>query len=331
MTTTVQKTVGALATQSIEIYLRRVESYEKPVLQDRDPENLHQMRVNLRRLRTVIQVFSPGIILPKAGREPQVAAIARKLSQLRDLDVIAAILREQYSPDLPAIERDQLKVAFDYLAKHRKKAYKRVKATLKGDRYQTLKTSLHQWVLNPDCNSTARLSIDIVLADLTLPLISHLWLHPGWLVEVKSIQGQFIPNTQLSVEDMDALAITHSEVLHNLRKQVKRVRYQLKLVSELYGDRLKEHLSKIADLQAVLGTMQDTNVMGDFVDHVLPDWEKRLPTLKALLANSRHRAWQQWQPLQQYYLELKNREALRQLLMNPEVDANVCETSNQRY
>ena len=330
MATTVQKTVGALATQAIETYLQKAESYEKPVIKDRDPENLHQMRISLRRLRTVMQVFAPGIFLPKAGSESQVSAISRHLGKLRDLDVIAAVLQEQYLPDLPHIERDILSIVFNYLKKKRKKAYKQTKSTLKSNRYKAFKTSLYQWVLNPDCNQTARLEIDTVLPDLTLPLVSHLWLHPGWLVEVKSMTGKLKPDTHLSADEVDIAVATHSDTLHSLRKQVKRVRYQLRVVSAFYGDRLKEDLANLSDLQDTLGTLQDTLVMKDFLHQAMPKWETKLPTLKALLKDSRHRAWQQWQTLQQHYLTPKHRETLRQLLMHPGADDFLPETNSKK-
>ena len=48
MKTAPNKTVGMLAAEAIETFLRAAESYETETLKDQDPENLHQMRVNLR-------------------------------------------------------------------------------------------------------------------------------------------------------------------------------------------------------------------------------------------------------------------------------------------
>jgi len=317
MTPTVHKTVSALATDAIAKYLNKAEKYEKSVVKNRNPEDLHQMRVNLRRLRTVMQVFAPSICLPRAGNEPIVGAIARRLGKLRDLDVIAAALQEHYAPDLPEAERETLAVVLDDLAKQRKKGQKKVKSALKGDRYQDLKASLQDWILNPDCNYTARLDIDQVLPDLTLPLLSRLWLHPGWLIGTKLTKGQPKPDTHLSTATVEAIAEEEGEILHSLRKQVKRVRYQLKVVSEFYGDRLEADLTRLADLQEGLGAIQDSHVMGAFLDDALPDWKTRMPTLKALLADSLHRAWKQWQTLQRHYLDFQKRDDLRQLLMHP--------------
>ncbi|MEM9003778.1 MAG: CHAD domain-containing protein [Cyanobacteria bacterium P01_F01_bin.86] len=322
MTTSTQRTVGALATQALATYLQRVERYEKSVIKDRDPEDLHQMRVNLRKLRTVMQVFAPGICLPKAGRESQVATITRDLGKLRDLDVILATLREQYLPDLPEKERTRLQIVLNSLLKKRKKLYKQTKSTLKGDRYQGLKKSLHQWTAHPKYQEIANLDIEITLPDLTLPLTSCLWLHPGWWINVNQSEGKFKLETSLKAAATDAVIADHSDTLHSLRKQIKRVRYQLRLVSRFYGDRLNEDVAKLAQLQEALGTLQDSLVMDDILCEILPDWQTQLPTLKALFIHSRHQAWKQWQKLQQYYLEPQNRKALRQQLIQPAWDDN---------
>lgn len=320
MKTAMQKSVGALASEAVEAYLSKAESYEKAVIKDCDPENLHQMRVNFRRLRTVMQVFSPSIKLPKAGNEAKVAGVARCLGSLRDLDVITETLREQYAPDLPDEERETLETVFSYLAKKRQKAYKQVKSELKGDRYDNLKSSLHGWSLTPRCNETARLDINAVLPDLTMPLVSLLWLHPGWLVGVKETKGVLKPDTRMSTETVDDLVAEYNETLHSFRKQVKRVRYQLKFVSPFYGDRLDAELTRLSELQDLMGHLQDSFVMAEFLQKALPKWETTMPTLKALLADSRHRAWKQWQTYQQHYLDPKNRETLRQILLTPGVE-----------
>ncbi|MGF1524350.1 MAG: CHAD domain-containing protein [Leptolyngbyaceae cyanobacterium] len=312
------KTVSTFTTHAVKRYLKRAERYEKTVIHDRNPEDLHQMRVNLRKLRTVIQVFAPGICLPQSGREPQIAAISRKLGKLRDLDVIRATLQKQYLPDLPDKERKTLAAILEGLSKRRKKLVKKTKSTLRSDRYQAIKKSLYQWTSHPIHSNIVILNMDVILPDLTLPSMSRLWLHPGWLVRVKQAGNKLKPEEDLSPSEVDGLVADQGKILHSLRKLVKRVRYQLRLISEFYGDCFEDDLVKLTALQEVLGSLQDSRVMEDFLDQVCPDWQTSLPTLKALLAHNRHRAWQQWQELQRYYLEPQNRDSLRQCLIQPE-------------
>jgi CHAD domain-containing protein len=303
-----------LATTAIRTYFSKMARSQKAVLKDRDPEDLHQMRVGLRRLRTAMQVFEPVLVLPKAAQEPQVAAVGRKLGRLRDLDVISDLL-QQYLPGLPAAEEQALKPGWRYLRRRRQRVFKQVKAVLKGDRYQRLKTRLKAWTQAPEYSTVAPLSAATVLPDLVGPLLSGLWLHPGWLIATEIQQGQPQLRPNLDPDTIDAYVA--QPILHSLRKQVKRVRYQLQLVADQYGDRLDAALAHLQTLQETLGQLQDSLVLADFLETAIPNWQTQLPILKAQLAHSRYQSWGKWQVLQSRYLDPIYREGLRQILETP--------------
>jgi CHAD domain-containing protein len=287
--------LSELAQGAIAKYLKQGISYEDGVLTDTDPENLHQMRVGLRRLRTALQVFDIAVKLPKAGREPKVAGVARQLGELRDLDVIAETLRKGYGPDLPDSEQLLLAQVLNHLHKRRQKVFKQVKKLLKSKAYKSLKQELTAWTQDPEYRELGQLSAAMAIPDLVGPLVSRLWLHPGFLVGTKVSQGHPQVNKQLGASATDRLISEQGPTLHSLRKQVKRVRYQLKLVSHLYGDALDGDIDRLSDMQETLGNLQDSTVLEDFVAEVIPDAKTQMPTLFALLADSRHRAWKQWQ------------------------------------
>lgn len=307
-------TLEALTTAAISKYLTQATRYQKAVLKDRDPEDLHQMRVGMRRLRTAMQVFEPVLTLPKSAREPDVAAMGRKLSGLRDLDVIADLLRQDL-PDLPEGEGQLLQQGFKSLHRQRKRAFQQVKATLKGDRYKQFKTRLKQWIKEPNCGGLGALPAATVLPDLTVPLLSCLWLHPGWLIATEMRRNKPQPIVNLDPDAIDAY-VDHPK-LHSLRKQVKRVRYQLQLVADQYGDRLATDLANFQALQDTLGHLQDSLVLAAFLNEAVPQWETQLPTLKSRLTHSRYQAWGEWQALQKRYLNPQYRDALRQILIVP--------------
>lgn len=308
---------GAIATAAIAHFFQKATGYQKDVLKDKDAEHLHQMRVNLRRLRTAQQVFAPVLSLPKAAQEPQVKAVARRLGQLRDLDIIANALVGQYLPDLPKAERKALTRGLKALKQKRRRALKRVKSTLHGKPYRALGKALKAWVQTPQCNGTATLPIAITLPDLVLPGVSRLWLHPGWWQGVTDLPSASEERT-LASPDLGAATLPEEVLLHSLRKHIKQVRYQLALVSDYYGDRLTPDLERLQTLQTVLGELQDTSVLQHFLADAIPHWQAQLPTLKALLAANRQRAWQQWLPLRQHYTDLAHREALMAILRHPE-------------
>lgn len=309
-------TLENLAHGAIAKYLRQIAAYEKPVLADNDPENLHQMRVGLRRLRTAVQVFDAGLALPKAGREPTIAAVGRKLGKLRDLDVVGMTLRDRYTPDLPDSEQRCLATVLLDLASQRHKTLKRVKKLLKGKRYGNLQRSLSDWVAEPAYTAIAPLPVHQVIPDLVLPLVCQLWLHPGWLVGTKANRSGLTVNHRLSQPDTDALISDQGPALHSLRKQVKRLRYQLRLVADLYPGTLNDDIERLSNLQDTLGDLQDSTVLEAFVGDIVPDAQAQMPTLFALLTDRRHRAWQQWQGHQQQYLEVQLRQQLRLALLH---------------
>lgn len=322
MATQQKSTLGDLAQGAIAKYLKQIVAYEQPVMADTDPENLHQMRVGLRRLRTAVQVFATGLDLPKGGREPNIAVVGRKLGQLRDLDVIGASLRDRYAPDLPDHEQQHLGTVLRHLAQQRHKTFKQVKQLLKGKPYGQLKQSLTGWLADPTYGAVAVLPADQVVPDLALPLLSQLWLHPGWLVGTKSGRSGVQVNTRLSRAAAEALMVDQGPVLHSLRKQVKRVRYQLRLVADLYGGALEEDIQRLSTLQDTLGDLQDSTVLEAFIAAGVPEAKAHMPRLFALLADGRHRAWQQWQGQQQHYVDGDQRQRLRLALLQPEGPGN---------
>jgi CHAD domain-containing protein len=311
------ETLRDLAQVAIAKYLKQAVAYEKPVLADTDPEDLHQMRVGLRRLRTALQVFDVAIKLPQAAREPQVAAVARQLGALRDLDVIQETLRTRYLPDLPEHEQVHLAAVLVILHKRRKKVFKGVKKMLKDKPYKHLKKSLKAWGKAPQYKALATLPATYGVPDLLAPLVSQLWLHPGWLVGTAPTDTGPTVETELSIAATDALISSQGAKLHSLRKQVKRVRYQLKVVADMYNGALADDLHRLSEMQTTLGDLQDSTVLEEFVAQAVPQAKGNMPTLFALLADSRHRAWKQWQGHQQYYLAASHRQQLRLAVLNP--------------
>ena len=317
MSANLNQSLGCLARESIQKYFRQATKYEKAVLKDQDPEDLHQMRVGMRRLRTAMRVFSPGIQLPKAAGEAKVSAVARQLGALRDLDIIDDALLRQYRPALPKAEQEALDVAIKKLSKGRRRIFKQVKKVLKGNQYGSLKQSLDQWLDYPNYGAIAVYPSIHVLPDLLLPLVSQLWLHPGWLVGTKIGVDGIMVDADFTPDKLEGCMTEHNETLHSLRKQVKRVRYQLRLAAGFYSPAIAHDIKTLADIQETLGQVQDSIVLADFLTKAIPGFHKQLPTLVNQLAENRYHAWLHWQELQQHYLTPQNRDALRLELLQP--------------
>jgi CHAD domain-containing protein len=321
MTTTTtldQKTLGHWAYLAIEKHSQKTIKHETDVLKDKDPEALHQMRVGMRRLRTAIHGFAPALSLPAAAQEKKVAKVARKLGELRDIDVLQDALTHQYLPTLPTTEQETLKKVLATLKKQRQKTLEMVQTTLKEQRYQQLKDAFQTWLKQPSYGEFAEFPIQEILPDLLLPLVSQFFLHPAWLVGVKLESGELAAPSDLNSEIVVQLLNAHGDSLHSLRKQAKKVRYQMELFTSFYEADYENYLKDIKQIQSILGEIQDSFVLAEFLTQTLgSDGVAQLPTLAAQFTAARYQAWQEWRTLQQQYLDPQTRKDFHHSLLKP--------------
>lgn len=317
------KTLGDWAYLGIQKHFQKILKHEPNVLQDRDPEELHQMRVGMRRLRSAVTGFAVAVDLPKAAADKQIGKIARSLGILRDIDVLQEALQNRYQPSLPKKERPIVKKVLAQLEKQRQKALKQVRATLKNKDYQKLKQALQGWLEKPNYREFARMPVEEVLPDLLLPGTSQLLLHPGWLLGANMNHSESDIPQNLTSQTVELLIAARGPVLHGLRKQAKRVRYQMSLFTDLYGSTYETYVEDMKQLQEVLGDIQDSLVLAEFLSNVLgSDLGTRAPKFAQLLVQNRYQAWQKWETLQHRYLSAHTRHAFRQELLQPMVDVS---------
>ncbi len=311
-------TLGDWGYIAIEQHLHKILKHEEDVLNDRDPEALHQMRVGMRRLRSAVTGFQVVLDLPKSAAEKKIGKVARILGELRDLDVLKETLLNEYEPELPKSEQKYLKQVLNYLGKQRKQALTKVQSALESKSYQHLKKALKNWLEEPQYLGVAQLPISEVLPDLLLPSVSEFLLHPGWLVGVQEAEGKIGVSKAMPQSEVEQLLIDQGKLLHSLRKETKRSRYQMELFTEFYGSKYLAHLEDLKEIQKILGEIQDSVVLSEFITAALDsDSKKQLPTLvKQLLQNS-YKSWQHWQFLQNKYLNAETRTSFRLELLNP--------------
>ncbi|MEQ9483010.1 CHAD domain-containing protein [Coleofasciculus sp. F4-SAH-05] len=312
------KLFGYWAYLAIEKHFQRTVQYETDVLKDKDPEALHQMRVGMRRLRTVVSGFAPALVLPKAAREKKIAKVARRLGQLRDLDIMQDALQNQYLPTLPNSEQKIGKKVLATLEKRRHQVLVRVQKTLNDKLYQEMKLAFQDWLQTPTYGTFAEFPIDQILPDLLLPFVSQFFLHPAWLMGVHFSDGQKQLAQDLSLEDVVELFSVQGSVLHSLRKQAKRVRYQMELFTDFYETPYQDYVKEIKSIQRILGQIQDSFVLAEFLSDCLhSDIKKKLPTLVEQLSGDRYQLWQEWRSLQERYLHPQTRKELRLIVIHP--------------
>ncbi|VEP16906.1 conserved hypothetical protein [Hyella patelloides LEGE 07179] len=317
-------TLKEWANIAIAKHTRKIFKYEARVLQDKDSEDLHQIRVGMRRLRSAIAGFAVALELPPTVNQKNIAKIGRSLGKLRDLDVLLANLANNYRPLLPAGEQKSLDKVIKSLNKQRKKEVKQVRQTLNSKLYLNLQQELQNWLEHPRYQAIGDLSIYPVLPDLLLPQISQLLLHPGWLVGVELKEGTIQFPESLNTKAVEQLLEQEELILHDLRKSAKRTRYNLELFSQFYDDIYHYYLKQIEQIQEVLGQIQDCYVLREVLEKALKSVvAEKMPELATLLTQTRSQKWQEWELLQEEFLDDKTRKELRQTIQQPRVNSEM--------
>ena len=292
-------TVGQFAYQVIAQQYQRMGNQEEGVLADQDPENLHQMRVGSRRLRTALQVFSQVVKLPQKARAKKIRNIARTLGSLRDLDVQMADIQSEYIRRVSHKKaKKALKQTLKALEKQRIDTYEKVSGLLTSKDYQDLKLAYDQWLEFPKFKPNADLPLQVVLPDLLTPLISKLLLHRGWLVSVHKTSK------------------SSRETLHDLRKMIKHGRYQTEFFCDCYGSSFQDWVDELKLLQDNLGKVQDTYVFTNLLTQYGENSDS-LSELDDVIHQNRSQAMVDWEAIRHRYLAKDFRYHLYEMTLHP--------------
>lgn len=309
-------TLGKRTHQAIRKQYNKILKYEAGVLDDRDPEELHQMRVNMRRLRSIAEGFSSILELPKGASEKRIAKFSRILGDLRDLDVLIDILQRQYFTVLTDKEKFYYVKFLSVLEQRRTKSLEAVRQLLISQKYLEFKTSLEEWIRKPVLYSVAKLPVTLVLPDFLFPMVTRLMISPGWLVGLSVRNGEFHPPSMWSPVAVNRLLRKQGPMLHSLRKQVKRVRYQMSFFTDLYGEGFGGYIEDMKNFQETLGTIQDSLVLEALFNEILGErFKRQLPTAVKQLSDGRYEAWQNWDALRNRYMLEETRQAFRAELL----------------
>jgi CHAD domain-containing protein len=296
-------TLADYAHQAIEQHSRKV-SKQATKLEDLDhpdhPEAIHQMRVGLRRLRTALEGFGFALVLPKELSIQRVKQIAKSLGDVRDLDVLVGHLLTDLLPHLPGGEVKVFRqILLPKFKSQRQRAWRQVQRLLHSGKYAQFEQGLQTWLEQPQYQPIAQSPIVTVVPDVLMPLMCHLLLHPGWRIE--------------TLQDDAAW-----ENLHDLRKQIKRMRYQMELCQNLYASAYAEQVKTWAQLQDLLGLLQDQVVLVKWLEKELKHpLDQSLPVLADQLWIQNQSLWHAWQLLRPVYLDPAGRNHLRSLCLNP--------------
>lgn len=210
-----------------------IDAHEAGARTGRDPEDVHQMRVAVRRLRAILRASRP-LFDPRwvDGLRRELKWLGTVLGGVRDLDVLHAYLRSQLEA-LPAPERRAGQA-------DRVRARAALRAALASPRYARLLTRLHAAPVHPPTRPSS------------VPL-------PG-------IAASEFEKLRKAVARLPRPP--SAEELHAVRIKVKRARYAAELVQPIIGRRAGRFIAKAKKLQDILGEHQDAVVAEEYLRKV---------------------------------------------------------------
>lgn len=205
------------------------------------PEGPHQLRVGLRRLRSMLAIFAPVAGSAELKRlDDEARWLSQEVGRLRDLDVAGHDIvghEMQAHPDETCLKR--LAEAFERQADA---CRAEVRAILIGPRVQALLLDLLRcvetrgWLVPEDMEQTARLAVPV--AELADTALDRRW--------------RKVRKRARKIETLDI------EARHALRKELKKLRYAIEFFAPLYEPkRIAPMLRRLKRLQDVFGGLND--------------------------------------------------------------------------
>lgn len=221
-------------------------------------EELHDMRVATRRMRSAFDIFSPAFD-PKIMRRQLkgLRTTGRVLGQVRDMDVILANalnyqrkLKENQRPSLePLLAKWQATID-----EQRIKMLKH----LQSGAYQNFKYSFNQFLQVPE------------------QLNYQPFQNDGRNSLLRDAVPVLVYSRYAAVRAYEGIVPTATVIqLHALRIEFKKFRYTLEYFKEILGEGSDQAINEIKQLQDRLGELHDADVACQLVSGFLKQWEKK--------------------------------------------------------
>lgn len=223
-----------------------------------DSEGLHQMRVDLRKLRAAISIFSELV------NDSQTKAIkgeliwmTNELGPARDLDVYIKSTVEPAEKLRP--RKRGLREFGDDLVGRRKAAFKKMKDAVDSPRYRSLILDTLQWIEAGDWKHSR--------ACASRPV-------GRFAADTIARQRKKVLKKQKGLAEFDSLQ------LHRLRIKFKKLRYSCDFFGSLCdGRKMKRHLKRfnkcLSELQDDLGALNDISVHQKLAAALVADTKPR--------------------------------------------------------
>jgi CHAD domain-containing protein len=272
-------TLGATLWLALAEQSRRFRRYRRRVLGGKDPEDLHQLRVALRRLRAALQLGKEALDLPETADARALARLGRALGRLRDLDV-AIGGTDPLVAVAKGAEAAALGTVRSRLRQQRRASRRSIRRSLAAAETDRAARALRRWVREPRFFPFAFRRLSLAAPGLLAPVEQAVAGHEGWSIQPPG-GGAFTP-----AED---------RTLHDLRKRVKDLRYRIEILSRPAPDREAARLNALREMQDRLGRVHDAEATDTLVTGAAEGVpSRRLELIRRQLAANRRTAAEEW-------------------------------------
>ena len=232
--------------------------HEEGIIFDIDTEFLHQYRVNLRKVRSLLNLMKKSLKEDSYSLYKQhLSEVAGKTNALRDLDVFL-LSKEYYKAMLPESFDNGIELLFNKIAEERLKEKNKVALWLKTDEYQ----DQIQSVIN-EIDQQAEFSTNMA----KMPV-----LNTAKTLTLKRFQK--IRRLGEKIDDK-----TPDDDVHELRIECKKLRYLMEFFIPLFPTKkVKKLIKHLKVLQTILGDFNDYCVQKE----LLSDYDRRFGRNKSV-------------------------------------------------
>jgi CHAD domain-containing protein len=239
-----EATAGDAVQRAIALSVIRLIRHDPVMRLDLDPEGVHQARVATRRLRSDLRTFRSllrsGFV---SSLRDELGWLAGSLGEVRDGDVLLERLRRR-AGELPDAEQDPAAPVLATLQANRDAAHASLLETLASRRYVVLLDRLVDAANDPALSDDA----GAPAAEVVPGLVRRPWHKLAKRVE----------NLPESPPD---------EELHAIRIRTKRARYAAEAATPIAGKPARAFARAAAELQEVLGELNDAVVAARWLEH----------------------------------------------------------------
>lgn len=248
-----EDSMAFVAHRIFEYQFSQMLAHEKGTRKGEDIEELHDMRVAVRRMRAAAIVFEEYIDFEKI--EPHLKGLRRTLGALggvRDLDVFRE-KAEAYLKTLPSGHEHDLDPLFHTLSEEREKARKDMLDYFDSEKYSRFKKDFSEFLNFPESwalptttekHDSLPHRVKDVLPSITYARLADINAYSEW------VEGPYV-----SVER-----------LHRLRIAAKGLRYTLEFFENVLGKEVESLIKDFKVLQDHLGDLHDAAVAAEMLN-----------------------------------------------------------------